>query len=153
MVAEAIDLARAKTKPRLAGQPVRETVDVPEGLAIEACRSRLVRALTNLLSNAYEALEDRGGGAALHVSAAPRGAEHVVLVVKDTGCGMDPQQVESAKKRFKSLKKEQGGIGLGLPMAIKIVSREHGGRFDLESMPEVGTTVTIELPLSQAKEP
>ena len=59
------------------------------------------------------------------------------------------QQAESATKRFRSLRKEEGGIGLGLPLAVKIIEREHLGRLEIESTVGVGTNVTIELPLKR----
>ncbi len=60
---------------------------------------------------------------------------------------MDADQVEQATKRFSSLKRDRGGIGLGLPLAVKIVEREHIGSLEIESAPGEGTSVTIELPL------
>jgi signal transduction histidine kinase len=55
--------------------------------------------------------------------------------------------VEDATKRFRSLKRDKGGIGLGLPLAVKIIEQEHDGRLEIESAPDEGTSVTIELPL------
>jgi two-component system phosphate regulon sensor histidine kinase PhoR len=75
------------------------------------------------------------------------GSDTIILTIADTGSGMDPVQVENATKRFRSLRKEKGGIGLGLPLALKIIEREHDGRLDIESSVGVGTTVTMELPL------
>ena len=152
MVVEALNLARDKTIVRLTDQNVRESVTVPDQITLETCRPRIVQAMTNVISNAFEALEQKGDGAMLEIVATPNGTDSVLLIVKDTGCGMEPSQVEDAKKRFRSLKKEQGGIGLGLPLAIKIVQREHGGRLEIESEIGVGTTVTIELPVAHDTE-
>ena len=104
-------------------------------------------ALSNILSNAYESLIDREGAKTVEISASLHSADTVVLAVNDNGCGMDPAQVENAKKRFRSLKKAKGGVGLGLPLALKIVEREHGGRLVMDSRLGVGTRVTLELPL------
>jgi signal transduction histidine kinase len=73
--------------------------------------------------------------------------ERLSLTITDTGVGMDADQVENATKRFSSLKRDKGGIGLGLPLAVKIVERDHGGRLEIESTRNEGTSVTIELPI------
>lgn len=147
MVAEALGMAKASARDRIGALAASEVLDIPDGLELEVCRPRIVQALTNVLSNGLEALEDKGAAAVLEVAATTSGADQLILKVRDNGCGMEPTQVESAKKRFRSLKKDRGGVGLGLPLALKIIEREHGGRLEIESELGIGTTVTIELPL------
>jgi signal transduction histidine kinase len=145
IVTEALDLAREKTGVGLAGPSVETILTISPAINVEVCRDRFLQALVNILSNAFESLagKDEGGRVVVEVQS---GGETVSVTIADTGTGMDAAQVDSATKRFRSLKKAKGGIGLGLPLAVKIVEREHGGRFDIESTLGVGTTVTVELP-------
>ena len=152
IVAEALALAVAKSQERFGPQAVSQTVVVTDDLVLEACRPRLLQALTNVISNAVEALADRLESKSIEVKSHINGGDRVVLMVTDNGGGMDPGQVDNAKKRFRSLKKGKGGIGLGLPLAIKIIEREHRGRLDIESEKGAGTTVTIELPLRREEQ-
>jgi signal transduction histidine kinase len=145
IIAEALDLAREKASIGL-GPDVETIVTIPPTIRVEVCRERILQALVNILSNAFESLagKDQRGRVVIEVQA---NAENLRVAIADTGSGMDAAQVESATKRFRSLKKAKGGIGLGLPLAVKIVEREHGGRIDIESTLGFGTTVTVELPL------
>ena len=67
----------------------------------------------------------------------------VLLELIDTGPGMEPETLAKAFRAFYTTK--QGGSGLGLPTARKIVEA-HGGSIDIESTPGRGTKVTIWLP-------
>ena len=144
IIAEALDLAREKAGIGR-GPGVETTVTIPPTINVEVCRERLLQALVNILSNSFESLagKDQRGRVVIEVQA---NAENVSVAIADTGSGMDAAQVESATKRFRSLKKAKGGIGLGLPLAVKIVEREHSGRVEIESTLGVGTTVIVELP-------
>lgn len=62
---------------------------------------------------------------------------------------MDAAQLENAKKRFGSGRRGQGGIGLGLPLAFKIIEAEHGGQIEMKSRPGIGTTIVIRLALER----
>jgi len=108
-----------------------------------------VLAIANVLSNALESFPSGRTDARVDVTACSNG-EHAVLRIRDNGCGMD--DVASPRRPYHSLKKEQGGIGLGLPLAINIVEREHEGSLVIESEPGKGTTVTIKLPLKRQEE-
>jgi signal transduction histidine kinase len=145
IIIEALDLAREKAGIGL-GPDVETTVTISPTISVEVCRERFLQALVNILSNAFESLagKDQRGRVVIEVQA---NAQNVSVAIADTGSGMDAAQVENATKRFRSLKKAKGGIGLGLPLAVKIVEREHSGRVDIESTLGVGTTVTVELPL------
>jgi two-component system phosphate regulon sensor histidine kinase PhoR len=82
----------------------------------------------------------------------------VRVTVSDEGRGIPKADVGRIFDRFyrgdKSRKRDSkdGGFGLGLPIAYWIV-RSHGGRIDVETEVDVGTTFTVWLPLSQAEVP
>ncbi len=97
----------------------------------------------NIVMNALDAMRD-SAQKRLRVRVAPE-AERNVTEIKDTGCGMDAEQLAGAFDLFYSTK-GQGGSGLGLAIAHKIVT-DHGGEIELESSPGAGTTIRVRLPL------
>jgi len=111
----------------------------PELPAVRLDRETLRSAVLNLLINAVQAMEG-GGQLVVRTRAAGLG---VLLELIDTGPGMDPETLAKAFRTFYSTK--QGGSGLGLPTARKIIEA-HGGTIDIESAPGRGTKVTIWLP-------
>jgi len=119
-------------------------VDVPKGIVIEALPDRLVRAMANLVANAYQAMPS-GGTLAVRARAIGPGRVEVTLI--DTGRGMTADQVEQAMKRYRTTRRDQGGTGLGLPIAERIIVQDHGGELTIESVPGEGTKVVIVLPL------
>ena len=74
-------------------------------------------------------------------------SEHVTVQVIDDGDGMDEKTLSHAKDPFFSAKTAGRRVGMGLPRAEQIISG-HGGKLELSSMPDKGTTVTITLPIS-----
>jgi signal transduction histidine kinase len=74
-----------------------------------------------------------------------------LIEVEDTGLGLAANEQEQLFERFfRSSRASENaipGTGLGLAIAKTIVER-HGGRIQLESTVDVGTTVRVELPLS-----
>lgn len=110
---------------------------------------RLRQALDNLLSNAVK-FTGRGGRIAV---SAHNGAEGGVLIsVRDSGIGMTAAEVAAALVPFtqidQSFARKQEGLGLGLPLARRLVEL-HGGTLTLESAPGEGTVATIHLPHSR----
>lgn len=73
----------------------------------------------------------------------------------DTGNGMTPGQVDLAMQPFRvidsCMTRRQGGIGLGLPLAERLV-RLHGGELRIDSRPGRGTAVTAILPASASRQ-
>jgi signal transduction histidine kinase len=110
--------------------------------------ARLAQVLDNLISNAIKFTPE---GGSVDVRAAPAG-DAVVLEVQDTGQGLaEHEQSQLFQRFFRSSRASENaipGTGLGLAIAKTIVER-HGGRIELESAVDVGTTVRVELPLSQ----
>jgi len=107
----------------------------------------LQQAVLNLLVNAQQAVGDSGEIIVRTVRAAG-GEAHVV--VQDTGPGIDPQHRERIWQAFYSTK--QGGTGLGLPLARRIV-RMHGGDIDIDSQPGHGASFVIRLPRTATGSP
>ena len=111
----------------------------PELPMVQLDRETLRSAMLNLLINAVQALD---GGGQLVVRTRPAGLGVLVELI-DTGAGMDAETLAKVFRAFYTTK--QGGSGLGLPTARKIVEA-HGGSIDIESAPGRGTKVTIWLP-------
>lgn len=111
----------------------------PELPMVRLDREILRSALLNLVINAVQAME---GGGQLVVRTRSAGLG-VLLELIDTGLGMEAETLAKVFRAFYTTK--QGGSGLGLPTARKIVEA-HGGSIDMESTPGRGTKVTIWLP-------
>jgi len=75
--------------------------------------------------------------------------DHAVLVIRDTGHGMDERTRQRALEPFFTTKPPGSGSGLGLALCDNLV-KAAGGRIDVESTPGSGTTLTVVIP--KAKE-
>jgi signal transduction histidine kinase len=123
--------------------------DVPP---IQADEDAMYRALVNLVANALDAM-GHGGRLTLRLAwndgGAPRAAHRafnrrIRIEVEDTGAGIAASHGERVFNPFFTTK--DTGTGLGLAIAHKIVE-DHGGAIDFRSLPGVGTTFRIVLPI------
>jgi signal transduction histidine kinase len=128
---------------------VRQVIDVPHAIVIDALANRLLRAITNLVANAYQAME---AGGTLTIRALVMNGDRVRLTIEDTGTGMTPEAIEHARLRFRSTRRAQGGTGLGLPIAVRIIEGDHRGVLEIDSTPGNGAKIRIILPMRQATE-
>jgi signal transduction histidine kinase len=105
---------------------------------------RIRQVLFNLLANA---LRHTPNGGTITVTGTSR-VNDILLLVKDTGEGLDADQVAAVFDRFyradKSRSRESGGSGLGLAIARSIVEA-HGGSIAARSEAGQGTTISIVL--------
>ncbi len=110
-------------------------------------RELLGWAFENLLKNAADAMEGRGGR--IEISAQVRQDSRSVDVrFRDNGKGIQPNRVKQIFLPGYSTKKR--GWGLGLAFVKRIVEDYHLGKIlVLESIPEVGTTFLVSLPIAQ----
>jgi two-component system sensor histidine kinase HydH len=108
---------------------------------IRGNRGMLGHALGNIVANAVQSISNDG-----KLSVETRRADNgkVQIVVEDTGSGMPPIAVRNLFRPFFTTK--PNGIGLGMPLAKRILNR-HGGGITLESAPGRGTKVIMTLPL------
>ena len=111
----------------------------PELPMVRLDRETFRSAVLNLLINSIQAMD---AGGQLVVRTRPSGLG-VVLELIDTGQGMTEETLAKVFRAFYTTK--QGGSGLGLPTARKIVEA-HGGTIDIESAPGRGPKVAIWLP-------
>ncbi len=120
--------------------------DVP---AIRGRAEQLTQLVISLLMNALDAVESVDRVPSIRVDT--RAVDNqVILTVQDNGCGMDAETLNLAFDAFYTSKTEGKGSGLGLNLCQSIVA-EHGGGIELESTPDVGTTVHILLPALSEK--
>ena len=105
--------------------------------------------LLNIIDNARKSIDDAGR---IFV----RGQSHpghYVITVRDTGKGMEEQELAHIREAFymvdKSRSRSQGGAGLGLAICDQILQL-HGFSIAFDSVPGVGTTVTITMQEVQA---
>lgn len=128
---------------------VKLTVETAEGALVLGDLDRLEELVTVFVENA---IQYTPSGGTVAVSCRPEG-RWASLVVADTGIGMDSSTVAHAFDRFyraeQARRVNPQGTGLGLPIA-KWIANRHGGRIDIASEPEKGTTVHVSLPLSGA---
>jgi PAS domain S-box-containing protein len=122
------------------GRPIAVDVELAPNLLVAAEPVELREVLTNLILNAVDAMP---GGGRLRV-AGKRTGEMVRVEVSDTGVGMSRAVSRRVFEPFFTTKAE-GGTGLGLAVCYGIV-RRRGGNLTVESVPDGGTTFTIELP-------
>ncbi len=121
------------------------TVDVPLSLPpVKADEAQVRHALLNLILNAREALEDRGGGS-VKIGAKTLD-EYVELSVEDDGPGVPDELANQIFEPFFTTKAANGHLGLGLPVASQLVARQ-GGALTLASRTGAGVLLRLRLPM------
>src|SRR5688572_13816826 len=117
-------------------------------LLVEGDSTRLTQVLCNLLNNAAK-FTDPGGRIWLSVE---RAGSEAVIEVRDNGLGMNPESIPEMFELFTQAnrsfeRRQQCGLGLGLPIVRRIVQM-HGGRVDATSPgPGRGSDFVIHLPV------
>lgn len=125
-------------------------VDAPRNLpelVIDA--DRLAQAVGNVVSNAIKYTAP-GGNVSI---AAGKTAEEVWIRVQDTGIGIPPEvqaRIFEPFYRGPESRRFPQGMGLGLSIARDLVTA-HGGRIEVESEPDKGSTFAIWLPIAKAE--
>jgi len=109
---------------------------------------QLQQVFMNIVSNAAEAMETRGGGVLTIATRHALKEGKILVTFKDTGGGMSDEDRQKVFEPFFTRKKKGKGVGLGLSVAYGII-QEHGGSISVRSKPGQGATFSIELPLKQ----
>jgi two-component system phosphate regulon sensor histidine kinase PhoR len=125
------------------------TVDVPRTLPlVRGNPTRLDQVVSNLVSNAIKFTPE----GSITVRAWTENGE-VILEVSDTGIGIPPEDQEALFQKFYRVRNPRArgiqGTGLGLAIAKSIVE-SYGGRIEVESVPRLGSTFRVVLPVYEA---
>mmetsp|Transcript_69598 Transcript_69598/g.185293 ORF Transcript_69598/g.185293 Transcript_69598/m.185293 type:complete len:851 (-) Transcript_69598:335-2887(-) len=144
-VCEFLRHAREGASAPVCGENVELVVELPPnwekgGPKVEGDSSMIASSLYHVVQNALQ-YTPKG---TVHVSGSDT-KEWVVITVKDTGVGMDPEQMEKICKPFTKFSSSPWGLGLGLA-ACQEVCDCHGGSIVIQSVEGEGTTVTLRLP-------
>jgi signal transduction histidine kinase len=106
---------------------------------------RITQVLTNLIKNSIKAFKPHGGTIKIR---ADEDQTHIKVQVIDDGVGIPLDKQKKLFTKFyqadASLTREKGGSGLGLSIC-KGITEAHGGKISIQSIPDIGTTVTFSL--------
>jgi signal transduction histidine kinase len=127
---------------------VLEATPAPEGfevrvegrrVGVDADIAQLIQMLSNVVSNAYQAMPE---GGSVHVGATSDDGS-VEIVVRDNGPGLGPAAQVRAFDPFFTTKAQGTGLGLSI---VQRMAEAHGGSVALENQEGGGARVVIRLP-------
>ena len=135
----------AQMQPQAMEKKLKLATDVPvtESMLCRSDAFRIKQIVNNLVGNAIKYTDK--GEVRVGVSIANR---QLSISVKDTGCGMTPDELQTVFNAFTRLPGAQGkeGVGLGLTITREIVTLL-GGEINVQSTKGKGSTFTVSLPV------
>ncbi len=146
---QVIEHVRQDVAPQAAAKSLSLQIDLPASLPlVMGDAERLRQILLNLVGNAVK-FTDEG---CVRVAAAPTSTGGVDIVVRDTGIGIPPDALPFIFDEFRQvdsgLTRRHGGAGLGLAIARKL-TEQMGGSIRVNSEVNVGSTITLHLPIGK----
>jgi len=105
--------------------------------------NQIEQVFINILLNASQSMT---GGGSIHIGTYTENEEYACLKITDTGAGISEENLEKIFDPFFTTKSDKG-MGLGLSVSYGIIER-HGGKIEVQSKVNEGTTFTIKLPLN-----
>lgn len=154
VIKEALKLLRSSIPTTI---EIRQEIDTTCGPVL-ADPTKIHQVIMNLCTNAYHAMQERGGVLSVTLSQVEfRSADvlgeidlkpgpYIRLEVSDTGCGIDPAFSEKIFDPYFTTKEKGKGTGLGLSVVHGIV-KSHGGHISVHSEPNIGSTFRVFLPI------
>lgn len=140
------ELERQNAPAAAAGRH-RLVLELQEGIRLVGDRAQTAEACQNIVSNALEAMPD-GGQLNVKLYDTPK---WTVIEFRDTGCGMEKEQVKRAMEPFYTTKTASNrNFGLGLSYAYHVM-KKHKGNLFIQSKPGAGTAVTLSFPRKKGK--
>jgi signal transduction histidine kinase/ActR/RegA family two-component response regulator len=139
------------TEPMFVARHQRLTIEVPNGLVLDADPERMAQVLSNLLTNASKYTPAEG---AIDLTAR-RDGDSIAIDVRDTGMGISPEMLPKIFDMFvqhhQPLDRSGGGLGLGLTI-VKSLVHAHGGTVVATSEGAgKGSQFELRLPASEEK--
>jgi len=126
-------------------------IQIPEDLMVWGIPIEIQQVLMNLILNGRDSMLPQGG--TLRICAS-ESAESTQIEVFDSGCGIEPEDLQKIFEPFYTTKaegnlsSERGGFGLGLAFCKKVIEA-HNGSISVESSVGEWTSFKITIPKSQ----
>jgi signal transduction histidine kinase len=139
-------VATMMTQIRQSGHSI--TMDIPEGIFLDAYPGPYGQIITNLINNALlHAFAGRSKGH-MALSASILVPDRVQIRFEDNGSGIPESNLSQIFEPFFTTKRGQGGSGLGLSIIFNIVTSLLHGLIHVDSALGKGTVFTLDLPLN-----
>ena len=107
--------------------------------------ARIKQVFVNVIDNAIKYSYPEGGKVEINLF---EKKDRVCIIFTDTGIGISPEDLPKIKQKFFKGASSRPGSGIGLAIVTDIVNL-HGGEFEIDSVPEKGTTVMLAFPTMQ----
>jgi C4-dicarboxylate-specific signal transduction histidine kinase len=143
IIREVIALAQSEVQRNRIALETQLSDDVP---LVFADRIQLQQVLLNLMMNAMEAMTQVTGPRALLISSGAADSRGVVVVVQDSGAGLDAKSLERLFEPFYTTKPQ--GMGMGLAICRSIIEA-HGGRLWATTNRDRGASFHFTLPTGE----
>jgi PAS domain S-box-containing protein len=121
---------------------VHKNYKVAPDFVIDIDPNQMREVFINVLNNSYQALHNKSGE--IEISVEKKDEENAQITIRDTGSGIDPENLDKIFRPFFTTKAK--GTGLGLAICNEVVNMHHG-HLDLDSTLGQGTSIYIILPL------
>ncbi|WP_055665563.1 sensor histidine kinase [Desnuesiella massiliensis] len=139
-----IEYTQKYIKPRAERENICFNIENKAGdIEIYLDVNRIKQALINVLDNAFK-FTASGGEVKFHIYIQDK---YLVMVIKDTGCGIPEEDLPKVKEKFYKGKSSKSKNGIGLSITDEIV-KLHEGILEINSKLNEGTEVYLKLPLS-----
>lgn len=143
-----LDMAVYVFKDRAKREGIHIEYESPEFTApVMGDADRLKQVFVNILDNAVKYSSADG---VIRVTAVVENKD-LIVSIKDNGCGISSTDLPHVKEKFYKSNLSAKGSGIGLAVSDEIITR-HGGSIEISSNQNVGTLVSVRLPLTAENE-
>lgn len=143
-IAKIIDDILSLIQTKAEAEKIKIVKEITSDYKLKADPELIKSCILNLITNAFDALEDVERERYLSIKTMVQG-ENLILLIADNGAGVSSENLLKIFDPLFSTKKN--GLGLGLPFTKRVVE-EHGGKIEFSSKLNEGSEARIILPLS-----
>lgn len=144
-IREILDEALTPWGEQFRRQSITVHKDYREDALVRVDRAQILEAIGRLIENAVDAMPDGGSLSIVTDREIVNGVPYVRIKIKDTGKGISAEKIGKIFEPFFTTKISPKGMGLGLPIAKKIIEEE-GGTIDVSSTKGAGTEAALLFP-------
>ncbi|WP_445428957.1 sensor histidine kinase [Alishewanella sp. HL-SH05] len=143
---DALELALKLLGPKLKNVLLTQQLDTVTTIPFNS--GELNQVLINILVNAIQACESKPEKASKINVLLTQNTTHIILCIKDNGCGMDEETLTKMYDAFYTTKPVGTGTGMGMSIVLQIL-KQHNCEIDVQSELNIGTVVTLKFPISK----